>query len=319
MWGKIARIAVAGMAAVLAVATFQFLDRGRPADVPPKDRVEVVAHRGVHTNWQKGAYDIATGCEAIHIYEPTHEHIENTLESIGAAFEMGATIVEIDIRRSSDSHLVVFHDYDLACRTNGTGEFGDHPLAYLKTLDIGYGYTADGGATYPFRGKGVGRMPALPEVLAAFPDRRFLIDHKDGSIETAELLVEVLRELPAQQQERISYWGPEETFTYIHAQLPAITRLFGTRQNVKSWVLGYLLALGLSGFPEESQGLVLAAPPEILVFLWGWPYRFLQRVSRAGAGFYLMVDTAEDARRYQGTPVDGIVTDYIEVVGPYFR
>ena len=34
-------------------------------------------------------------------------------------------------------------------------------MSYLRTLDIGYGHTADGGKTFPFRGKGVGLMPSL--------------------------------------------------------------------------------------------------------------------------------------------------------------
>ena len=38
--------------------------------------------------------------------------------------------------------------------------------AELEALDIGHGYTADGGATFPFRGKAVGEMPTLGEALA---------------------------------------------------------------------------------------------------------------------------------------------------------
>ena len=36
----------------------------------------------------------------------------------------------------------------------------------------------DGGKTYPFRGKGVGLLPSLDEVLAAFPGKRLLINIK---------------------------------------------------------------------------------------------------------------------------------------------
>jgi len=165
-----------------------FISGNKKGALPIKD-FEVLAHRGVHVNWEKGSYDIATGCEAKHIYKPTHEYIENTIESIEAAFDFGATIVEIDIRRSSDNHLVVFHDDMLECRTNGTGHVNERSLEYLKSLDIGYGYTYDNGNTYPLRGKGIGKMPTLEEVLQRFPDKMFLIDHKDGSMETTELLV----------------------------------------------------------------------------------------------------------------------------------
>jgi len=301
-----------------AFILFQFLYPGNPDDLPPRGDPEILAHRGVHVNWKKGTYDWATGCEATHIYEPTHDYIENTVESIAAAFAMGATIVEIDVRRSSDDQLVVFHDWMLECRTDGQGQVSDHPLEYLKGLDIGYGYTHDGGRTYPFRGKGVGKMPTLVEVLRAFPDQKFLLDHKDGSMQTAELLVDVLKALPPEQQARLYYWGPDETYAYVHEEVPAITRLFGTRRQVKAWFMPYLLSFGLSGFPEESRGLAIGMPAEYAPFLWGWPYRFLAKVSQAGAKFYLIVDTEEDARAFSGIPVDGIVTDYIEVVGRYY-
>jgi glycerophosphoryl diester phosphodiesterase len=84
------------VALLAGLLLFQMSYGGSPGEASPKGWFDVVAHRGVHTNWKKGTYDRRTGCEAKHIYTPTHAYIENTLESIGAAFEMGATIVEID-------------------------------------------------------------------------------------------------------------------------------------------------------------------------------------------------------------------------------
>ena len=65
-------------------------------------------------------------------------------------------IEQLDVQLTKDNQLAVFHDYDLSMRTNGTGAFSDWNMADLKKLDIGYGYTADNGQTYPFRGQGVG-------------------------------------------------------------------------------------------------------------------------------------------------------------------
>ena len=304
---------------LLASGLARFFYGGRPADLPPKESFDLVAHRGLHTMWKAGTYDRATGCEAAHIYPLTHQVIENTIESMASAFDLGATLVEIDIRRSGDGHLVIFHDYALECRTNGQGDVGDHPLAYLQTLDIGYGYTPDGGQTYPLRGLGVGKMPTLVEVLDTFPDRRFLIDHKDGSMETAGLLVDALRELPPQQQALLYYWGPDETYAYVHDRVPAVTRFFGQRPEVKRCLLPYLATLGLSGVPEDCRGLGVGLPVEYTKYAWGWPYGFLKGLSGAGLRFYLMVDSEEDARTYADIPTDGIVTDWIQVVAPYYR
>ncbi len=194
-----------------------------------------------------------------------------------------------------------------------------HSPTRKRTYALSTVYTADGGATYPLRGQGVGLMPTLPEVLATFPDRSFLIDHKDGTMESAELLVAVLQELPPDQRDRIHYWGPDATYAYLQSELPRVTCLFGTRRQVKDWLIDYLLTLGFGGFPAESEGLVLGAPPAYAHYFPGWPYRFLQRVDRAGADFYLMIDSAEEARRARNLPIAGIITDGIEEVGPALR
>jgi glycerophosphoryl diester phosphodiesterase len=303
----------------VAFVFFQLFYGGRPAIVPPKDTFDVVSHRGVHVNWEKGTYDRGTGCEAQHIYEPTHEYIENTLESIRAAFDMGATIIEIDIRRTGDNELVIFHDGMLECRTNGEGEVSEHTLDYLKSLDIGYGYTYDDGQTFPFRGRGVGLMPTLTEVLQEFPDGSFLLDHKDGSMETAALLLDVIEQVPQEQQARLYYWGPEEVYAYVHSEAPAVTRLLANRPLAKRCFLPYVLTFGLGGFPEECRGEGLGLPAQYVRLAWGWPYRFLRTASRAGVRFYVIVDSEEDAAAFSDTPVDGIITDYIEVIGPYYQ
>ena len=113
------------------------------------------------------------------------------------------------VRRPPDHrrHFVVFHDWTLDCRTDGTGVTREHSLAELKALDIGYGYTADGGKTFPFRGKGVGLMPTLDEVLAAFPDRRFLINIKSDDPDEGRRLPRASRPLPAAQRALIWVYG----------------------------------------------------------------------------------------------------------------
>lgn len=104
----------------------------------------LVAHRGLHQTYSPvGVGD--QDCTAIIIDLPIHDYLENTLPSIQAAIELGADIVEIDIHPTTDGEFVVFHDWTLDCRTDGTGVVRRHDTAYLKSLDIGYGYTADGG------------------------------------------------------------------------------------------------------------------------------------------------------------------------------
>ncbi len=309
-------IAGSVVGAVAAFIGFEYLFHGSPTRVPIPAARPIVAHRGVHQNYQKGVYDLATGCEAKHIFVPTNAYIENTVESVGAAFDAGATVVEIDARRTRDNHLVVMHDYLLDCRTDGTGKVGDHDLAYLKRLDLGYGYTADGGKSFPLRGLGVGKMVTLEEMLTAFPDKSFLIDHKDGDAASTAVLMQVFAALPPAQRARLWYWGPPETLATIQAHFPEIRRLFPLHWQVKQSFVPFLVSFGLIGIPEQYKGLVVPLPPAYLRFVWGWPYRFIGALHRQGIKLYLYVDTVEEAQRFRALPVDGFVTDYIERTGP---
>ncbi|MGO7874202.1 glycerophosphodiester phosphodiesterase, partial [Rhizobium leguminosarum] len=79
----------------------------------------------------------------------------------------------------------------------------EHSMADMRKLDIGYGYTADGGKTFPFRGRGIGMMPTLAEVLSSFPDRRFLINVKSRDPSEGEKLAAVLNGLSRERRDEI--------------------------------------------------------------------------------------------------------------------
>ena len=63
----------------------------------------------------------------------------------------------------------------------------------MQSLDIGYEYTHDGGKTFPFRGKGVGKMPSLTEVLEKFPNEKFLINIKSNKPSETDLIKNMLK------------------------------------------------------------------------------------------------------------------------------
>jgi glycerophosphoryl diester phosphodiesterase len=291
-----------------------------PWPLPPAESFALVAHRGVHQTHPGRDEGVNNEtCTAELIEPPRHEFIENTIPSIREAFAHGATSVEIDIHRTADGHLVVFHDWTLDCRTNGTGTTNEQTLAYLKSLDLGYGYTADGGQTFPLRGTGVGMMPTLPEVLAAFPDRQFIIHDKDGDAETRRQLVDVLKTLPTEQRARLSYWGSE--VAAIQADVPEIQPyVFGERE-LRSCLGDYLIRMLLLGsLPEHCREQIIGVPYSLLGSLPGWPHLILARAHQAGARVYVVdVDSAAQLAALADLPLDGIQTNRIEVVGPLLR
>lgn len=68
----------------------------------------------------------------------THEP-ENTLRALDRAISMGATMLEVDVRLSSDGHPVIIHDDDLSRTTNGSGRVRDLTLEQIKRFDAGRG------------------------------------------------------------------------------------------------------------------------------------------------------------------------------------
>ncbi len=114
--------------------------------------IKLLAHRGVHQTFSHAGLKNDT-CTAERINPPTHDFIENTLPSMEAAFAAGADVVELDVHLTPEKTFAVMHDWTVDCRTEGKGVTEELGIAYLKTLDLGYGYTADGGKTFPCAAK----------------------------------------------------------------------------------------------------------------------------------------------------------------------
>ena len=71
---------------------------------------------------------------ALEAYAP-----ENTLTSFKKAMEIGVDAIELDIRKTKDSQLVVIHDADVKRTTDGEGLVGELTLKEIKSLDAGSG------------------------------------------------------------------------------------------------------------------------------------------------------------------------------------
>jgi glycerophosphoryl diester phosphodiesterase len=162
---------------VLAVAAAVFVVNASQFAPAPAGKPRIIAHRGLGQTFHREDLT-GTTCTAARIFPPEHPYLENTIAGFAAAFAAGADMVEFDVHPTTDGHFVVFHDWTLDCRTDGHGVTREHSLAELEALDIGYGYTADGGKTHPFRGQGIGLMPTLSEVLATDAAKRCLIRYE---------------------------------------------------------------------------------------------------------------------------------------------
>ena len=124
---------------------------------------------------------------------------ENTLEAFRLAAASGARGLETDVHMTLDGHVVAIHDDTVDRTTNGTGLVREMTLAQLRSLDAGYRFTPDGGATYPYRGRGVG-VPEIGEVLREFPDLAVNVEIKEDQPGVEEALLRVIEEEGAQER-----------------------------------------------------------------------------------------------------------------------
>lgn len=242
------------------------------------ERREVLAHRGLHQTYDPTGVESET-CTADRMDAPIHNYMENTLPAIEAAIDMGADIIEFDIHPTTDGEFVVFHDWTLNCRTNGQGVVRKHNSAYLKTLDIGYGYTADGGATYPFRGAFVGVMPTLAELLAAYPDTEFFLNIKSSDVWEVEALTAYLKNKEFNRG-RLSVYGGDvvNQFKTLNPDIKILTKN-GAKNCLKSYVL-----TGWSGHvPKACHDTYVPVPENFQWAVWGWPARFEARLDKVGS------------------------------------
>ena len=291
----------------------------------PAGQITVLAHRGVAQQFSDEGLTMQS-CTAARSVPVGHDFIENTLPSISQAFELGADIVEIDIHPTTDGEFVLFHDWTLDCRTNGTGPTREHSLAELRALDIAYGYTFDGGRTYPLRGKGVGLMPTLGEALAAFPTQRFLINIKSNDATEADRLHAYLAARPNSRPERLAAYGGERPIGRLETLSPQ-TRTF-TKGRLKQCLKDYLLTGWTGGSPGACRDTMVFVPRDMGWILWGWPNRFLQRMQAAGTEVYLGGSANWKIQSIRGfdDPADldrlprgwrgGLNTDRIDLIGP---
>jgi glycerophosphoryl diester phosphodiesterase len=102
---------------------------------------------------------------------------ENTIESFQQAVAIGVDALELDVHLSADGHVVVIHDSTLDRTTDRSGRIERLSLAQIREADAGARYTADQGASHPYRGSGI-QVPTLDEVLEVFGEMPLLIEIK---------------------------------------------------------------------------------------------------------------------------------------------
>lgn len=230
----------------------------------------------------------------------SHLAPENTLLAFRRALDWWrADLLETDVQPTRDGDCVVIHDDTVDRTTDGRGRVADLTVAEIQQLDAGYRFTPDGGATHPFRGRGV-RISTLREVLAALPHARVNVEIKDGRAQQA--VQRTIRELGAEHRVLIAagetknrslfrgYPGPtsagaQELYAFYARHLTHSTRFY--RPPVDAFQI-----------PERHGGRQVLNP------------RFVREAHAHNVALHVWtVDEEADMRRLLEWGVDGLVTD----------
>ncbi|MGH6787366.1 MAG: glycerophosphodiester phosphodiesterase family protein [Novosphingobium sp.] len=269
-----------GFVVALAFVVLTFVNASWLAPTP-LGPVKLIAHRGAYQQFSHANLG-RDDCTATRIEPPVHDYLENTLASLNAAARLGAQMIEVDVAPTKDGRIVLFHDWTVDCRTDGHGETRSLTLAELKALDAGYGYTADGGKTFPFRGKGVGAIPALEEALALLPDKPLLYNFKGKDAAEGDLLAAALK-AAGRDVERIGdgFYGHPAPVARIRSHFPKAWAW--SKESAKACTTGYLASAWIGVVPEACRGGTLMVPLNIKWLFPGWPNRTLARMESVGA------------------------------------
>jgi glycerophosphoryl diester phosphodiesterase len=230
---------------------------------------------------------------------------ENSLVGFARALELGADALEIDVHMTRDGHVVVCHDASGERIAGVARQLRDCTLSEIKQWELRGPLTAGSSA-------GTARVPALDEVLEAFPQAHLNIDIKQHAPEVIDAVLAVIAKHAAAQRVLLTSFSS------------AITR--GVRAR------GYA---GRTGFGRaEVVGLVFA-PARVLSRVRSGgsraqiPRRFgpivldrpelIDKLHALGLAVdYWVVNETHEAQRLLARGADGIVTDDVRAMAQLF-
>ena len=229
---------------------------------------------------------------------------ENTLPSFLRAIEQGADAIELDVHVTADDVPVVMHDPTVTRTTSGAGAIAGMSWRTVRELDAGARFTTDGGATYPYRDRGI-RVPSVEEVLAAIPaSLPMIIEVK--ALHAQWALRRVLERFKAAERCIVASF---ETGSLGAFSEPPFACGASRREVVA------LMAQTLAGRPPRRARYRAICPPKEYYGIRVPMGLILRGAMRLSAPVHVWtVDTATEARRLWRQGVNGIISNAPRVI-----
>jgi glycerophosphoryl diester phosphodiesterase len=109
-------------------------------------------------------------------------YAENSIEGIESCIQMGVDIVEIDVAKTKDGHLILMHDKTIDRATNGKGSPKDYTLDEIRRFNLKNGL----GRTSEYK------IPTLKEAMLVAKDK--IIVNLDKADEYFDDVYQILEE-----------------------------------------------------------------------------------------------------------------------------
>lgn len=210
---------------------------------------------------------------------------ENTLPAFGRAIELGADVIEADVRLTKDGEAMILHDATVDRTTSGSGPLGELTTAQARALDAGAG----------------AQIPLLAEVLEiARGHVRVNLDIKE--VEAVGPAAAAVTDLGMAGSVSFISFLPEvwEALEDVNPGCPVI-QLVDSAAGLAS------IAMGDVGTQSHMAGV--GVPAAIVT------EGMVERMHRHGQGvFAWTVDDDAEMRRLIALGVNGIVTNRIDAL-----
>jgi len=227
---------------------------------------------------------------------------ENTLSAFGKAVAMGADILELDVRQTKDSQLVIMHDGSVGRTTNGSGNIRDFSLEELRQLDAGSWFDPK------FANE---RIPTLAHVFDSIPRPfTFLVEIKEGSSASPGIEARVVKLV---HDRRIENRVILKSFDDVI--LDSLRRIAPEIPRLKIIVTQFSL-LNIIIEHGVNFGTVFDDSVQYLQHHWfGLTKDFVTEAHEHGYGLFVWdVNDVERMKEFVLMGVDGIETDYPDLL-----
>ncbi|GGN53212.1 glycerophosphodiester phosphodiesterase family protein [Oceanobacillus indicireducens] len=153
---------------------------------------------------------------------------ENTMAGYHLSYELGTDLIETDVQRTKDGHLVIMHDTTVDRTTNGTGAVSELTLEEIRGLDAGSHFDEE------FAGE---KVPTFREFLEGFKGKDVLLLVELKGIGIEEQVLQEIIEI-----------GMEENVVLQSFDMESVKKF---REIAPQISVGYLYSTSVPDSPEQ--------------------------------------------------------------------